>query len=59
MSDTFFFIVPVNISIRIGPTASETQQDYLSQRWMLDKKNLKYSLNQLEVWNGVNKSLND
>jgi hypothetical protein len=39
--------------------APETQQGYQSQRCMLDEKNLKYHLNQLEVWNGVNKSLND
>jgi hypothetical protein len=50
---------PNNLKInRIGPAASETQQGYQSQRWMLDEKNLKYHLNQLEVWNGVNKSLN-
>jgi hypothetical protein len=24
------------------------------QRWMLDEKKLKYHLNQIEVWNGVN-----
>jgi hypothetical protein len=53
------FLLYQYISIRIGPAASETQQNYLSQRWMLDERNLEYHLNQLEVWNGVNKSLND